>query len=533
MENRAVTEKALASGNRKNTDDDEIDLLEIFYVLKKKIWLILFVGVLFAAVFGTYNRFFVTQLYKSTATIFIMDSNSVISLSDLQLSNAINGDYQLIIKGREVANKVIQNLGLEMDYRQLQSLITVSNPTDTHAIEITATTDSPDAAVVIANEVTNVSIKEISDVLDVSEPRTMEMGAAEAVVTVDKGFVKYTVMGFLLGALLVIGIYVIKVIFDTTVKDEDDVEKYFALPTLSAVPYHTVTESTDKNDVPFARVPDKKYVRPIHQELNFDTVEALSTLRTNMFLSGYDKKVFMFTSLAPDEGKSFISYQLARNIAEMKKKVIFVDCDTRNSVLRRGLGLKKKVFGVTEYLCGQAELKDVIYGTDTECFDFLFSGTSAPNPTDLYESERFANMVAALKQSYDYVIIDTAPLGMVIDAAIIAKHCDGTVIVAESGRDDYRAVGRIVRQLSVTNVDIVGVVLNKINLNKNNYYGHYGYGHEYGYGYGYGYGQTENDKGKKKAAGRVEKNTKTVKRPSADVTEKKETSVNVKEETKK
>lgn len=520
MENRAMTDNVLGSNNGRSTDDEEIDLLEIFYVLKKKIWLILLSGVLFAAVFGTYNHFFVTQLYSSTATIFIIDNSSMISLSDLQLSSALNGDYQLIITGREVANKVIENLGLDMNYRQLQSLITVTNPTDTHAIKITATTDTPDAAVVIANEVTNVSIQQIKNILDVKEPSTMEMGAAEAVQVVDKGFTKYIALGFLLGALLVIGIYVIKIIFDTTVKDEDDVEKYFALPTLSAVPFHTVTENTDKVDETFVHVPDKKYVRPIRQELNFDIVEALSTLRTNMFLSGYDKKVFMFTSLAPNEGKSFISYQLARNIAEMKKKVIFVDCDTRNSVLRRGLGLKKKVSGVTEYLCGQAELKDVIYGTDTECFDFLFTGSSAPNPTDLYESQRFEDMIDALRQSYDYVIIDTAPLGAVIDAAVIAKHCDGTVVVAESGKDDYRAVGRIIRQLSVTNVDILGVVLNKINLNKNSYYGHYGYGygHNYGYGYGYGYGHTENEKEKKKAAGKKEKSAK---KTATDTAEKK------------
>ncbi|MCR5743023.1 MAG: polysaccharide biosynthesis tyrosine autokinase [Lachnospiraceae bacterium] len=502
----------------KQEEETEIDLLEILYAMRKNWLIILLSALLFAGVFGVYNYFFVTQLYSSTSTIFIINTDTVISVSDLQLSNQISGDYQLIIKGRAVANKVIENLELNMTYSQLQKLISVSNPDDTHAIQITVKTSSADAAVAIVNEVTNVSINEIHNVLDTTEPSIMDVGAAESVVVVDKGLKKYVAVGALLGIFLVVAILVIKIVMDNTIKSEDDVEKHLGLPTLSNVPYHEVTEVSPKDkEETFVRLPDKKYVRPIIQELNFDTNEALSTLRTNMILSGYDKKVFMFTSVIPNEGKSFITYQLARNIAEMKKKVVFLDCDIRNSVMRRKLGFKKKATGLSEYLCGQAEAADIVYGTDLEFFDMVFTGATAPNPTDLFEGDRFDSLVASLREAYDYVIIDTAPLGMVIDAAVIAKKSDAAVIILESGKDDYRNVSHLKKQLEVTDVDIIGVVLNKVNIGNNNYgygrYGKYGYGKygKYGYGYGYGYGQKNAEKAKSSTSAKPDADT--VKKP--------------------
>ncbi|MBR6896678.1 MAG: polysaccharide biosynthesis tyrosine autokinase [Lachnospiraceae bacterium] len=539
-----MADTANVSRQSAGQEQTEIDLLQILYGVRRN-WIALVLAmVIFGGLFGAYNYFFVTQLYSSTATIFILNTDTVVSLTDLQLSDKINGDYQLIIKGRAVANRVIENLELKMNYRQLQKMISVSNPSGTHALEITVKTSSADAAIAIVNEVMNVSIEEIHNVLDTTEPSVMDVGAAETVVKVDKGLLKYTMIGALLGAMLVVAIVAIKIIMDNTIKDEDDVEQHLGIATLSSIPYYEVTDVASKNkDVSFAREPGKKYVLPIVQEVNYDTNEAISTLRTNMLLSGYGKKVFMFTSMVPNEGKSFITYQLSRNIAEMKKKVVFLDCDIRNSVIRKKMGLKKKVSGVTEYLCGQAELADVVYGTDSETFDIIFTGATAPNPTDLFESERFEKLIQELRGLYDYVIIDTAPLGMVIDAAVIAKKSDGAIIVLEAGKDDYRNALHMKKQLEVTDVDIIGAVLNKINIGKNIYgygygYGRYGYG-KYGYGkygkygkyggYGYGYGpknekeDAKNSKAKKPAidtkktdAADTKKPTEVKKTPVAD-----------------
>ena len=498
-----VTGNQVSAVNKQPQKEDEIDLLKLFFAVKRKLGYVILSAFVFAAVFGAYNYFFVKQLYSATTTIMIIDSGSIVSISNLQVSNALNADYQLIVKGRQVANKVIESLQLDMDFEQLQKLVSVSNPTDTHALKITVTASTPEAAVTIANEITSISIKEIHDLLDMTEPSRVDDAALEAVKPVDKGFRKSIIIGALLGAILVIGIVVIRVIMDTTIKNEEDVEKYLDLPTLSAIPYHETKElaAKGKDETAFVHVPEKKYVRPLQFDLSFDIKESLNTLRTNMMLSGYDKKVFMFTSSIQNEGKSFVAYFLSKNMADMNKKVILIDADIRNSELRRKLGFKKKVAGLSEYLCGQQELASVIYGTDMEYLDVIFTGAQAPNPTDLFEGERFKELIDTLRQSYDYVLIDTAPLGFVIDAAIIAKNCDAAAIVVESGKDDYRNVARVKRQLEITDVDVIGVILNKVNFSKDGYGYGYGYG-KYGYGYGYGYGEKSESgkKGSKKAA---------------------------------
>lgn len=211
--------------------------------------------------------------------------------------------------------------------------------------------------------------------------------------------------------------------------------------------------------------------------------EAYKSLRTNIEFSGADKKVIVFTSCTPNEGKSTVSLSLAASLAEGEKKVLFIDADLRKSVL---LGRHKVVGdlkGLSHFLSGQAELKDVITKTQDPNLSVIFAGVVPPNPAELLGNKKFAGLINGARKSYDYVIIDAPPLGSVIDAAIIAKNCDASVLVISANTISYKFARFVKEQLEKSECPILGVVLNKVDMKQNKYYGKY-YGKYYEEYYG-------------------------------------------------
>lgn len=201
--------------------------------------------------------------------------------------------------------------------------------------------------------------------------------------------------------------------------------------------------------------------------------EAIKTLRTNIQFSGSQLKVILLTSSLQNEGKSYIAFETANSMAQMGKKVLLIDADIRKSVLVSRYQLDTEVMGLSQYLSGQKKMEDVIYKTNIENLSIIFSGPYAPNPAELLEEDLFGMMLRKLKEEYDYIIIDTPPIGSVIDAAVVAKHCDGAILVIESGTISYRIAQKTKNQLEKSGCRILGTVLNKVNSGKGGYYDSY------------------------------------------------------------
>lgn len=226
-------------------------------------------------------------------------------------------------------------------------------------------------------------------------------------------------------------------------------------------------------------------------QLDFKTNEAYKALRTNISFAGDDIHVIALTSSVPNEGKSAVSFNLARALAEDGKKVLYVDADIRKSVTIARYGVDIETKGLTHYLSGQTELKDVVYETNIENLSVIFTGQVAPNPAELLGNDRFKNMLTLERETFAYIIIDCPPLGSVIDAAIVAKECDGAIIVIETDNVSYKIVQRVKKQLDQSGCRILGAVLNKVEMGGKGY-GYYSKGY-YGRYYG-NYGEYGNDK---------------------------------------
>ena len=232
---------------------------------------------------------------------------------------------------------------------------------------------------------------------------------------------------------------------------------------------------------------------------DFSFNEAIKTLRTNLQFSGSRVKKVLITSVAPNDGKSIITMMLAKAFAESGKKTVVIDADVRKSVLRNRYSIEMETSGLTQVLTGQVQPKDAVYHTSVPNLDLVLSGPYSPTPTELFEDVMCANFFHYLtEQGYDMVLIDTPPLGTVIDAAILARYSDGIAIVAASEDTSRRALQRVKEQIDKTGVRFLGVILNKVRMDKGSYYSSYyhgyGYGYGYGKGYGYGYGPETEDK---------------------------------------
>lgn len=203
--------------------------------------------------------------------------------------------------------------------------------------------------------------------------------------------------------------------------------------------------------------------------------EAIKTLRTNIQFTGKNVKTIMFTSCFPNEGKSGVTFQLCQEIGNMGKRVLLIDADIRKSAYVSRYRIKQKVNGLSQYLSGQLAKEFLIYQTNFLNVDIIFAGPMAPNPSELLEEEAFRELLEEVRGCYDYIIIDTPPVGSVIDAAIIAKESDGAVLVIESERVSYKVAQKSMEQLEKTGCKILGAVLNKVNIEKNKYYGKYDY----------------------------------------------------------
>ena len=207
--------------------------------------------------------------------------------------------------------------------------------------------------------------------------------------------------------------------------------------------------------------------------------EAIKTLRTNIQFWGSGIRVIMMTSALPDEGKSDMAFALASSLAQIGKRVLLIDADIRKSVLVSRYQLEDEVCGLSQYLSGQKPLEEIRYATSVENLHMIFSGPYSPNPAELLEEELFGALIRQMRQEYDYLIIDTPPMGNLIDGAIVARQCDGAVMVVESGAVSYRLEQRVKNQLEKSGCRILGVVLNKIDPEYNSYgyytrYGKYG-----------------------------------------------------------
>lgn len=303
----------------------------------------------------------------------------------------------------------------------------------------------------------------------------------------------FLVMGLLIPAAFV----VVKELLNNTVQSNKDVEKYSVFPLIGTV-RHTSSES------PFI----------VSNNPRSSFTEMFRIIRTRVeFLARRKSNItVMVTSSESGDGKTYFSINMACVYAMANPKTLLIDMDIRKPSIYNRLGCQNNI-GLSNYLANQCELDEIIVRPQGAEFDFITAGTVPPNAGELIRSERLAEMMKILRERYDFIIVDTSPIGVVADAYSFASLSDINLFVIRSNKTNKMFVRNLTNQLKADNIKNFYSVLNDIDMQSNSYSSYYSrkyaygytrkqrYGGYGGYGYGYGYGYLTSATGKKKKGG--------------------------------
>lgn len=220
----------------RETEEIEIDLLELAGVLWQKAWAIITCLLIGAVLVGGFTKFMITPQYTATSMIYILGkTTSLTSITDLQLSSELTADFTIMATSRPVVEGVIENLGLHTTYEKLNKAIELENPTDSHILKIHVTDKDPKLAKEISNAMAEAVADNISTLMSTDKPSIVERAIVPKKPS-SPSLIKNTAMGGAVGALAAMGIIIARYLLDDTIKTEEDVRKYLQMNTLASIP---------------------------------------------------------------------------------------------------------------------------------------------------------------------------------------------------------------------------------------------------------------------------------------------------------
>ncbi len=474
----------------------EIDLFRIFRLLLSKWWLI----VLFVAVFAT-SSFVLTKVsseptYTSdiTFTVYSKSVDSVdgnFSSSDINSSILMTNTFKYIITSREMLEKVAQSVDFQISVKALKECITVRSISNTNILSVDVTTESADKSFSIARGIAD----NYSEILDYAYPNASMSVCENPVRATAKDSDASGLLAILIGAFVggVIS-FIIIVVSDTardTVRSIDDIHNKLELTHLGTITQIKEKSRKDKQGNPI------KNLLITDRKLGFSFIEVYKTIRTKIEAASVRNgfKTFTVSSTSENEGKTTVAVNIALSLAQNNRSVLLIDADLRKPAVNKFLEMNVgKDVGLSSVIKGKMELSEAIKYIEKYKLFVLTAGSGEDEPTEILSSPQMEQIIEAAQREFDFIIIDTAPAGVVADAAIIANYTDATVFVI---REDFTSCANIrqaIEDMSEGKSELIGCVFNNVavtypgNYNKYHYgmnrgYGRYGHYGRYGYGY--------------------------------------------------
>ena len=462
-------------------NNEYIDMKKILnIILSKKIFIALII--LLSLVVGYfYSYYYKKPQYNSSVTVLLTGDEAQgekqVTQTDLNLNSGLISTYGSIAKSANVLSKVIENLGLDISVKNLQKNLTVAEIKNTQFLKITVENSNPETAMKIANEISTVFVEQIKTIYNIQNINiidTAEISNTPCNINHIKDMAIALMAGIFASGVLILILYIL----DDTIKSEKDIPVNLKLETIGTIPNTNKT-----NNELIIETDPKSYI-----------VECLKTTRTNILYASNinKKKAILFTSAREKEGKSFIVNNIAVAFAQANKKVLIVDTNLRTPKGRSqifenqtGEGLSDFIKEITENKLENLEkAKKYIKETKIPNLHILESGTIPPNPSELLSSTNMRNLLELLKSMYDLVLLDGTPSMIVSDSIALSTMVDSTILIAENKVSKINELKKTKRQIQDVGGKIMGVILNKSDVQHNKYYGK-------GYGYYYGDGKQE------------------------------------------
>lgn len=442
-----------------------IDMIAMLFYMVRKLPLIVLAAVIGAVVSRYYVTHYVTPVYQATSKIYIAGSDTAISLSDLKLGSTLSKDYQELFKIYDIHQKVASVLELDYNPSKLAGMVSTSNPNNSHILYITVKSTNPEEARQLADAYADVVSDYIANKMEMYRPQLIEKARKPGSPISPN--VKRTVKdGAAAGGMIVVLLFALIFLIDDRIRSSKDIVNAVQLPVLGMIPVQKSSKKEKQEPLP-RPLSDRNNPQTIingNVSLDFNAAESVNAICTGIAFAGIRLHRIAITSCAPNEGKTFTALQLSICMANRGKQTLLIDCDLRKSVMlsRYKIQLKGSEAGIAHLLSGQCGLSDAVYVTNIPNLSLMPIGQIVNTPLALLSSPDFDKLMSDLAETYDMIIVDTPPMGSVVDAAEIAKRCDGIVLVVEGKKTHGRVLKEVVERLKTIKTPILGCILNKM-----------------------------------------------------------------------
>lgn len=449
---------------------EEINIRDFLNYLKK--YVLVIAAVALALVIGVfiYDKSIKKPLYTTYTTIILTKSNeaqtgTTITQNDILLNQKLVETYSKIIKSKLVLEQVISETGVTYTTEELSENVSVEAYENTEMLKISVTDQDPELAASIANSIAQVFSGEIAKIYQINNISVVDVAVTPEEVS-NNTLKRDLLIALFIGIFGTIGVVFVVYYFDDTVKLTDNLEEEIGMPVVAKVFKSDIGSKNNRKVELLAQ----KYPKSV-------VSESIKTLRTNLQFSSVDEdiKTILITSSIPGEGKSFISANLAISFAQTDKRVLIVDCDMRKGRQHRIFKLSNSK-GLSNLLIDDmTNYKDYINKTSVPGVHVITRGTVPPNPSELLNSKKNADLLRVLKAKYDVIIYDGVPCNGLPDSIIMSKLVDKVLIVSSDSMTPKSVLESTKKQLESVNAPIAGDVLNNVNRKNSTYGKYYGY----------------------------------------------------------
>lgn len=447
--------------------EQKIEIKEYLQLIRKRMKIIVAIIIASILIVSIKTFFFTTPIYEAQTTIIInnlLGKSSQLTKEDISYSQLLGETYKPIVKSRKVAEEIKKNLNLEEDYHAISNSIDI-NSVSGPVMNITVKNADPKVAREIANEVPVVFGEELEKISKVDGVQVIDEALLPTRPISPNKF-RNLALGGIIGVVIAIFVVLLLDYFDNKVKTPEELENTLDTSLLGVIPFENEEERKNYEGNVTIIGNSKSPVS-----------EAYRNTRTNIQFSNLDENlnVIAITSSKPSEGKSTMISNIGAAFGNLEnKKVLIIDCDLRNPSVHRMFGISNTI-GLTDVLIGNKTFKQCVQNTEVKNLKVLTTGNIPNNPAEILNSNRMRSFIEETKEHFDYVFIDTPPIGIVSDAGIVSTYSDGIILVAASNEVDDNVIKLSKDRLVKVNANIIGCILNKFDYKNHNEYEYYGY----------------------------------------------------------